>query len=321
MTISNNAFATYEAVGNREDLADIIYDISPTETPIVQDIGRGSCDNTLTEWQTDELAAASTTNQQLEGDEITTYDAAVPTVRMGNYCQISRKTSNVTGTEDAMNPAGRKKERAYQVTKKGKELKRDIAAMIADNIGAVAGSDGTARITGSLLAFIKTNVDKADNGVNPVYTNIPTDVRTNGTQRAFTEVILKSVMQKCFDSGANVRFIYVGSFNKQVASGFTGIATRFQDVVGNKQAKIIGAADVYVSDFGVLMIKANRFQRGRDAIFIDPEYVSIRYLRPMQRIELAKTGDSNKDLILGEYALQVKNERALGLAADLTTSA
>lgn len=320
MTISNNAFSTYAAKGNREDLSDMIYNIAPTETPFLMRAPRDKATNTLFEWQTDDLATASTTNQQLEGDEITSYDASTATVRLGNYCQISRKTTNVTGTQDAMNPAGRKKETAYQVAKRGKELKRDMESMLLNNIAANAGSTSVARNTGSILAFIKTNVDKASNGVNPVYTTLPNDVRTNGTQRAWTETILKSVMQQCYESGANVGTIMVGSFNKQVSSGFAGIATKFKNVDGTKQAVITGAADVYVSDFGVLEIVPDRFQRGRDALFIDWEYVSVSYLRPFENIPLAKTGDSTKTLVQAEYGLRVKNEKALGLAADLTTS-
>jgi hypothetical protein len=320
MTIATNTFTTYSEKGIREDLADIIYNISPTETPFVTGAGRGKIDNTFFEWQTDSLATAVTTNQQLEGDDITSYDAVTATVRLGNYAQISRKTVVTAGTTDAVNLAGRKSELAYQISKKSAELKRDVAANLMDNIAAVAGNTTTARVTGSLLAFIKTNYDKASGGVVPIYTTSPTDVWTNGTQRAFTETILKNVMSQCFTSGAQPTDLLVGPWVKQVASGFTGIAALRMNQQAVKAASVIGAADVYLSDFGILNIVPNRFQRGRDAFFLDYEYVSIDYLRPFNQSPLAKTGDAEKRLILAEYGLRVKSEKALGVAVDLSTS-
>lgn len=320
MTIATNTFTTFSAKGIREDLADIIYNISPTETPLITMAGRGKASNTFFEWQTDALAAASTTNQQLEGDDITSYDAVTATVRLGNYCQISRKTAVVSETQDAVDLAGRKSELSYQVTKKSAELKRDIAANLADNIACVAGNTTTARVTGTLKAFIKTNFDKASGGVVPVYTTTPSDVWTNGTQRAMTETIYQNVMQQCFTSGANISDVLVGPWVKQIISGFSGVATKYNLLPGQKPGVIMGAADVYVSNFGVQTITPNRFQQGRDAFFLDPEFISVDYLRPFNQSPLAKTGDAEKRLIVAEYGLRVKNEKALGIAVDLLTS-
>lgn len=318
--IATGTFTTFAAKGIREDLSDIIYNVSPTETPFVTKAGKGSISNTFFEWQTDALAAAATDNQQLEGDDITSYDAVTATVRLGNYAQISRKTAVVSDTQDAVNAAGRKSELAYQISKKGAELKRDIAQNLLDNIACVAGNTTTARVTGTLAAFIKTNYDKASGGVVPVYTTTPSDVWTNGTQRAATETIFKNVLKQCYDSGANISEVLVGSWVKQVVSGFSGISTQFTTANGRAPTTIMGAADVYVSDFGSVMITPNRFQLSRNAYFMDWDMVSIDYLRPFQATPLAKTGDAEKRLILAEYGLRVKNEKGLGIATDLSTS-
>jgi hypothetical protein len=318
MSAVSNTFQTYGAVGIREDLSDVIYNISPTSTPFLNSAGRGKAENTFFEWQTDSLVAANTGNQQIEGDDITSYDAEVPTVRLGNYTQISRKTLIISDTEEVVNKAGRKSELSYQLAKKGKELKRDMEANLLANLGASAGSSTTPRITGSLLAFIKTNVNKASNGVKPVYTNVPTDVYTDGTQRSLTEVILKDVIQQCWTSGAEPKVIMVGAMGKQAVSSFTGIAAKRMNQTGAEATAIIGAADAYVSDFGTLSVVPNRFQRPRDMFVLDYDFIEVDYLRPFKQVPLAKTGDAEKRMLIVEYGLRVKNEAAEGVAVDLT---
>jgi hypothetical protein len=321
MTAVTNTYQTYQQKGIREDLSDVISNISPVETPYQSNAGRGKADNTLFEWQTDSLADASTTNQQIEGDDITTFGAAVPSVRVGNYTQISTKTVIVSGTADRVKKAGRKSELAYQIAKNGKELKRDQERMLLHNVGAAAGSASTARVTAGLPAFVKTNVDKEATGVNPVWTTIPTDVRTDSTTpRAFTEAMLKSVISQCWAQGGEPTVVMVGAFNKQAASAFAGVATKTIDQTAAKPAKIIGAADIYVSDFGVLRIIPNRFQRTSDAWVLDFNLIAVDYLRPHFTEPLAKTGDAEKRLMLAEYGHRVTNEKGLGLVADLTAA-
>lgn len=325
MSIKANTFTSYDAKGIREDLSNVIYNISPEETPFMNNIGRGTAKNTYYEWQTDALAAATTANAYMSGDDIDSVglSAVVPTVRVGNYVQISRKTVIVSGTEEAVDKAGRKKEMAYQLAKMSAELKRDMESICLANQGAVAGNTSTARKTGALAAWVKTNTNIAVSGtpgVDPVYTTTPTDVRTDGTQRAFTEAILKDVMQQVWTEGGDVSMLMVGPVNKQRVSGFAGIAEVRYDVKGNKPTTIIGAADIYVSDFGNISVVPNRFQRERDAWFIDPEQASLVFLRQFHTIELAKTGDAEKRAILVEWGLKVNTEKAHGLAADLTTT-
>ena len=318
MAIVSNTFTTYSAKGIRENLSNIIYNISPEETPFQSNIGKDSVQNTLYEWQTDALQAAAT-NAQLEGDDIGTYDPVTATVRMQNYCQISRKTVVLSNTEEVVNKAGRESELAYQLAKKGAELKRDMELVMVQSQIASAGSTSAARTTGSVLAFIKTNTDTT--GTDPSYTTLPNSLRTDGTVRTFTETILKNVIQKTWTSGGTPKILMTGPVNKQRVSGFAGIAaTRYNIEGGAKPATIVGAADVYVSDFGNVTVVANRFQRERDALVLDPEYASVAYLRPFQQMELAKTGDAEKRLLIVEYGLKITSENAHGLAADLVTS-
>jgi len=321
MTIVSNTFTTYSAKGIREDLSNVITNIAPEETPFMSNIGRENVSNTLFEFQTDTLAAAAA-NAQLEGDDVASFDAVTATVRVQNYCQISRKTIILSATEEVVNKAGRRSELAYQIAKRGSELKRDQEFIMLANTGAVAGDSTTARKTGSLLAFLKTNIDyDTTNGGNPTYTTLPSAARTDGTVRTFTETILKNVIQKVWTAGGTPKILMVGPVNKQRVSGFSGIASsRFNVDGGAKPATLIGAVDIYVSDFGNVSVIANRFQRERDAFVLDPDYAKMTVLRPYQQIELAKTGDADKRMLLVEFGLKVLAENAHGLAADLITS-
>ena len=324
MAIASNTFTTYSAKGIREDLANVIYNISPEETPFVSNIGKGTISNTVFDWQTDALAAAAA-NAQLEGDE-TAYDAVAATVRLQNYAQISRKSVIISGTEEKVNKAGRKSELAYQIAKKGSEMKRDIEFSCLNNQAASAGASDAARTTASLQAFLKTNTNfdattgaGLTPGEDPTYTTIPTDTRTDSsTRRAFTETILKDVIQQVWTEGGTPKMLLVGPANKQKVSAFAGIAASRFNVDGAKPSTIVAAADIYVSDFGNVSIVPSRFQRERDAFVVDPEYASIDYLRPFQTMEMAKTGDADKRLMLAEWGLRIHTEKAHGAAYDLT---
>jgi hypothetical protein len=326
MSQTSNTFDTFNAKGIRESLSNVIYNISPEETPFMSNIGRESVKNTFFEWQTDSLAAASTTNAQIEGDDVSSYDSTSATVRLGNYTQVSRKTLILSGTLESVDKAGRRSELAYQLAKRSAELKRDMESIMLTNQAASGGSAGVStaiRKTGSLLAFLKTNTDKGTSGADPSYTTQPNATRTDALaadQRTFTETILKSVIQKVWTAGGTPKVLMVGPVNKQRVSGFAGIAEIRKEVTGNKPGVIIGAADVYVSDFGAVSVVPNRFQRERDAFVLDPEYASVAFLRPFQTVELAKTGDAEKRMILVEWGLKVNTEAAHGLAADLTTT-
>jgi len=313
-------YRTYEAKGIREDLSDVIYDISPTDTPIMSSIGKGKATNTNHEWQTDSLDAATTENAAVEGADATSATLA-PTVRLGNQTQIFQKTVRVSGTLDAVDKAGRKSEKAYQLAKASAEIKRDIEATITANQAKAAGSASVARKLASLLSWIKTNTNKGSGttpGVDP--TTIGESTRTDGTTRTFTETFLKDVVQKVFSSGGTPSLLVVPPALKQVVSGFTGIAQHRINTQGSGDVRILAGADLYQSDFGVLQIVPDRFMRSRDALVLDPEYAALSYLRPFQTNELAKIGDSERTQLLVELTLEVRNEAAHGIIADLSAT-
>jgi len=320
MAIVTNTFTTFDAKGIREDLSNIITNIAPEDVPYQANIGSESISNSLFEWQTDTLAAAAA-NKQIEGDDVSSFDAVTATVRLQNYAQISRKTIVLSATEEVVNKAGRRSELAYQIAKRGSELRRDQEFTLLNGAVAAAGNTSTARGTASLGAFIKTNVDLQTNGANPSYTTLPNSARTDGNVRTFTETILKNVIQQVWSSGGTPKILMTGPVNKQRVSGFSGIASsRYNINGGDKPATLIGAVDIYVSDFGQVSVVANRFQRERDAWVLDPEYAKMTVLRPYQQVELAKTGDAEKRMLLVEWGHKVLAENAHGLAADLTTS-
>ena len=313
-------YQTYQSIGNREDLANVIYDISPTDTPLLNTLARGKATAVYHEWQTDSLAAATTANAAVEGADAS--DATMsPTTRLGNYTQIVQKTIKISGTLESVDKAGRKSEKAYQMSKASAELKRDIETILTANQGRDAGDSSNARKLGAMLSWIKTNTNKSSGttaGVDP--TTAGTSTRTDGTQRAFTETILKDVIQKVYSSGGNPKILMVGPFQKQAVSAFAGIAAQRFMAPADAPTTIIGAADVYMSDFGTVSVVPSRFMRTRDALVLDPEYAAVAYLRPFQTIELAKAGDSEKTQILAELTLEMRNEAAHGIAADLSTS-
>lgn len=325
MAQPTNLFDRYDATKSvREDLSNIIYNISPEDTVFMSNVGRDTASQTFTEWQTDALAAASASNAQIEGDDAAA-DSLAATNRVGNYTQISRKVVATSGTLEAANTAGFRSAMAYQMAKAASELKRDMESALLANNAAVAGNSTTARETAGLPAWLRSNVSKASDGSNPTMSSTndgyPNAARTDGTQRAFTETMLQDVIQSVWTNGGTPKLLMVGPYNKRVASGFSGIgATRF-NVNGAKPSTIIGAADIYVSDFGNVSIVPSRFQRERDAFVVDPEYAAVSYLRNFKTEELAKTGDSMKKMIVVEYALKVRTEAAHGIIADLNTTA
>jgi hypothetical protein len=308
-------YNAHDAIGQREDLTDVIYNISPTETPFMSSIGKTKATAVYHEWQTDSLAAATTNNAAVEGADAS--DATLsPTTRLGNYTQILQKTIKVSGTLDTVNKAGRKSEKAYQLAKASAEIKRDLETILLSNQGRSAGtSNSTARKMGSLLSWLKTNTSVGSGGVDPATIGVST--RTDGTQRTFTEQLLKDEVVAVYNSGGNPKVLMVGPTGKQKVSSFAGIAAQRFMAPANTPTTIIGAADVYMSDFGSMSVVPNRFMRARDALVLDPEYAALAYLRPFQTNELAKAGDADKTQILVEVTLEVKNEAAHGIIADL----
>ena len=315
MAQPSNTFDTYDSVGEREDLSDVIYNISPTDTPFLSSAAKTKATAVLHEWQTDSLASASTSNAVIEGDEATA-DSISATTRLSNSCQIMDKVITISGTQEAVDKAGRASELAYQIAKAAKELKRDMEATLTGNQAEVAGDASTARKFGSLGSWVATN-DVMSAAGSPASGGAGNTARTDGTQRVFTEAQLKSVIKSVWNSGGNPQIVMVGPFNKQKLSGFTGNSTRFD---AGADATLYTSVDVYASDFGQLQVVPNRFSRDRDAYVLDMDFWGIAFLRDFSMHELAKTGDTEKRQLLVEATLESRNEAASGLVADLTTS-
>ena len=317
MALPTNTFTTYSAIGNREDLSDVIYRIDPSDTPFMSGAEREKATAVNHEWQTQALAAVSTTNAVLEGDDAVT-DSTTVTVRLGNICQISDKVARVSGTQQSVEHAGRDDEMAYQEMLKGLELKRDMESILLENAPKNAGAAATARALGTIGTWIANNDDIASDGGSPSPVD-GSDARTDGTQRAFTEAQLKNSLQLIWTAGGKPDTIMAGGFNKQVFSTFTGRATPTEDA---KSKKIVASVDAYESDFGKLSVVANRFQRARDVHILQMDMWAVAYLtgRKFVSTKLAKTGDSERTQILSEYTLVARNEKASGGVYDLTTS-
>jgi len=318
MTIIANTFTSFDAKGIREELANVISNIAPEETPFTSNVGSENVSNTFFEWQVDDLAAVDVT-PVIDGDDVASFDATTATVRVGNYTQIRRRSMIIADNLGFQDLAGRNDEVAYQLAKRGKEIKRDLETIYTGNTARSAGSASAGRVTAGLGAWIATNVNKAGDGTNPTAVD-GSDARNDGTQRDFTEAMLKDVMQKAYTEGGNPSMLMVGPYNKTVVSGFAGIAAQRYQAPSDGPTTIIGAADVYLSDFGALTVVPNRFSRERDAWCLDTEYASIATLRPIQKVDLARTGDAEKSMLICETGVKISNEKAHGLIADLNVS-
>lgn len=309
MAVPTNTRETYGAIGIREDLSNIIYNISPEETPFMSNVGKSSCDNTYFEWQTDSLASASTSNRVAEGDDASALAVAEPT-RRGNYTQISTKAIQTSGTAEAVDFAGRKSTEAYQMAKRAKELKLDMEAMLLTNNGMVAGSSGTARETGSVGAWIQSNLE---NGTAAAASAFGTTPPTAGTDKAVVESDIKDLMKKCWDAGASPSVIMVDGALKQKISTLSQSVSELRTSANDQSpAYVVAAVDIYVSDFGNLQIVPNRHMPAKTCYFLDYEYWDIAYLRPFNTFDLARTGDSMAKQLVVEYGLRARNEAANG---------
>lgn len=316
MAVPTNTVQTFDRVSIREDLSDIISNISPTDTPFMSNIGTATATQRTHEWQTDSLVAASGSNAHVEGDD-TAADVAAPTTRLNNKTQIFKKSVIVSGTSRAVDNAGYADELSYQMEKRSKELKRDAETRFCGNFAAVAGNSSTASESAGAVAFMRTNSDRGVGGADPTVSGgMVNAAATNGTLRSFAESQLKTVVQEAWDQGGSPSMVLMSGILKQAASAFTGIADQRRET-GDGPATIIGAADVYVSDFGDLAFVPSRFTTGRDALVIDPDLWAIADLRPYQAEELAKTGDSEKWQLLCEKTLVCENDAGNGVVADI----
>lgn len=320
MAVPSNTIQTVTRVGNREDLSDIIYNISPTETPFVTTIGREKVDSVYHEWQTDALVSANPNNAAVQGDDLANENRPA-TTRLGNYTQIFTKVVGTSTTQRAVKAAGRSDEHNFQLAKAGKEIKRDMEARYTGNYAAVVPTASVAGQAAGALAFMRTNTSRGAGGVNPTLSGTtsgyPNAAATNGTQRAFTEVLLKTAIAQAWTSGGEPTLVIMSLLQKQIASTFAGLAQQRRET-GDKKVKIIAGADIYVSDVGELQFVPDRFCSARDALIIDPEMWAIGTLDPMQRRKLATTGLADRDAMYTEQTLICRNDAASAVVADLT---
>mgnify|MGYP003135794916 FL=1 len=330
MAVTANTNETYDVTTIREDLQEALTSITPTETILMSTIGSKNVDNTFFEWAEVDLAATGA-NRQIEGDVGLSNTAPTNAVRKGGYTQISTKVVEVSSTNQAVNGVANAQTVAKQVAYKLSELKRDMEAMLLDNVAAAAGSSGNARQTAGLPAYLTSNVSRGSGGANGTTSGsgesgFVNAAATDGTLRPLTEALLKTVIQSCWNNGAEPSIVMCGPEQKQKISTFTGNATKFQDVDAKR---LTAAVDVYISDFGTVEIVPQRHMRKRtvssvvhtpDVLVLDPSYAEVAYLQTAKQEALAKTGLSERRLISCEYGLQVTSQKAHGIVADCNAS-
>lgn len=315
MAQPSNTHSTYDHVGRREDLSDIIYDVSPTDTPFLSAIPKGKASNTKHEWLTRSIAAASGSNAVIEGDDATT-DAANANVRLDNQTQISDKVARVSGTQEAVNNAGMANTMAREMEDKMKELKLDVETTLLQNVAKVTGNDTLARKCAGLQTYVKTNISKASDGTAAAGTGA--DTYTDGTARALSEDLAEAALSTGWTNGAKPTLGIMNAFQKRKVAAFSGSSTRMSD--GDKR-KVTNNVEVYIDPLGTEIRFVPCRQCPTDVIyFVDPEFVEFSTLRNFFTKELAKTGDSERKQIIVEYTLEVRNEKAHCGVYDLTAS-
>ena len=323
MAALTNTFRTSDAVGIREDLSDVVSRITPEDTPIYSMADKEGAKNTHPEWEIDTLRSPAQ-NAQIEGDEYT-FDPVTAPSRVGNYTQIFRVTGIISNTMEATDDAGSIQKRKYQKLKKGIELKKDVEFALVSNTASISGST---RFLGSLPSWLTSNVSRGAGGSNGGFSSGTgfTVAETTGTQRAFSKTLLDTVAQSGYVNGANFVNLVVSPYVKSVFATLmsdANVATFFYNTTRGQNNAIIANADFYEGPFGKLKVMMNRVMAGaaamaRRAFFVDPDYIAMKTLRPIKEdMDIAKTGDAEKLVIIGETTLKVKNEQGLGVVADL----
>lgn len=319
MAIPTNTRETYGGVQIREDLSNIIYNISPMDTPFVSGAGRGSCSNTLFEWQKDELAAAAA-NQKKEGDDPASL-AVVEPVKLQNYTQISEKAVQTSGTAEAVDWAGRKSSQAYQLAKRAKEIKRDMELMLTGEDVATVGASNTPRKTAALNSWLgdstagDSNIIDGPTAAAVANAGNGTAVKApSGADVVLTMAMLNTCVEQIWKAGGSPDVIMCDSALKVKLSALAGSV--IADIVTNHDkaspAHAVNSVDVIVTDFGTFKIVPNRFCLSNQLYVLDYDFWSVDYLRPFQTETLAKTGDSIKQMMIAEYGLRGKNGQASG---------
>jgi hypothetical protein len=314
MAVPANTLQTYQSTNNAENVTEIVMNIDPIDTPLLTLAKRTTAEATYTQWPIEALSAVDTNNANIEGDDASIDASTTPTL-VGNYTQLMDKTASVTTTQEAIKRYGVKNEMAKQMAKKSKELKRDMETTMFLNQARVVGLAGTAQKMRSLPSWLTTNVSRGATGANGSATTAATD----GTQRAFSEALLRALVVTSITNADELPgYLFAGPANRaNVSSQLTGNSTRFYEL---KSGELNASISVYRSDFGPLKIVMDRFQRERDMFLINPDYIAIRTLEPMQTQDLAVTGLTKKKQLWTNFTLEVGNEKAHAVLADLNTA-
>ena len=323
MTVPSNTIQAVSRIGIREDLSDRIGELFPDDCPFQKMIGKESASQVYHEWQTDSLTAANADNKNVQGADLAN-DSRANTVRQGNYTQIMTKVVGSSTTMEASRTAGRASELGRELMKAGRELKTDAELRFTANKAAVAPASGTAGETAGALAFMVTNsyLGTAGSPAQPTYSGsttvgYPNAAATNGTQRTYTETLLKTALADVWKKGGNPKAVITDMGHKQIAAAFTGLADARREA-GDKQLTIVAGADIYVSDAGSVQFVPSRFCSARDAFIVDPEYWAIAELDSLKVIDLAKTGLATRKALYQEVCLVSRNEAASAVIRDLT---
>jgi hypothetical protein len=323
MTVATNTIQAVARVGVREDLSDKIGELFPDDCPFQKAIGKESATQVYHEWQTDSLTAASAQNKTIQGDDLAN-DSRANTVRQGNYTQIMKKVVGSSTTMEATRTAGRQSELAREIMKAGRELKTDAELRFTGNFAAVAPASGTAGESAGALAFLTSNsyLGTAGTPAQPTYSGggtsgYPNAAAVNGTQRAYTEALLKTALKDIWVAGGNPKMVITNMAQKQTAAAFAGLATARRES-GDKRLTIVAGADIYVSDAGEVQFVPSRFCSARDAFIVDPEYWAVAELDSLKVVDLAKTGLATRKAMYQEVTLVCRNQAASGVIRDLT---
>lgn len=318
MAVPSNTIQNVARVGVREDLDDKIAELFPDETPFMKAIGRSKAKNTYTEWQTDSLTAANEANAAIQGDDLANSSRA-NTTRVGTHTQIFTKVVGTSTTVEWTDKAGRRSEQARELMKSGREIRTDQEKRFVGNYASVAAAAGVAGLTAGAQAWLTSNVSRGATGANGGFSGGIVAAATNGTQRAYTETLLKTVLQSIWTAGGNPKMVITNGTQKQAEAAFAGLAVnRVDNSPNGGQLTIVAGADVYQSDFGKIAFVPDRFADARSALIVDPEYWDIAIGENLMTFDLATTGLASRKALRTEVALRCLNQSASGVVADLT---
>jgi hypothetical protein len=314
-----NAFTTYQAVGNREDLSNAIYNIDPFDTPVMSAIRRRNVKNRIFDWQTENLPIVNPNNAQVEGFVLANAPAQ-PTIRQNNVTQISERDATVSGTQEEADAAGKGSEMAHQMALASKVLKSDMETILCGRQARNDGNDTgpTARTTEAFSHWVARAKDKlgaANAAIAPgtVTAGVPvlaTDAFAAvaaGSQVSITEAMLGDAMQAAYTNGASPSLWIVPPGPKRTISTFTGRSTT-QVLVG--KTEVVSTIDVIATDFGRIKVAPSRWVPADVGLLIDPDYAAVAFFRAFRQFLMARTGDAETRMIVVEWGLEMRNSLA-----------